>query len=119
MMRIKELREMKGLQQKQLAIDLGVTQPTVCDWENGNKTPSFKSAVKIADYFHVTTDYLLGRDEPVTTADEENKTDLDGLEFAFMENYRELNDDDRAELIRMKNRMLELKRLKTKNEFKT
>ncbi len=35
MIRIRELREANGLQQKELAIDLRVSQPTVSDWESG------------------------------------------------------------------------------------
>lgn len=65
MVRIKELRQRKNIPQKQLAIDLHVSQPTVCDWESGRKTPSARSTQKLADYFGVTVDYLLGRsDEP-------------------------------------------------------
>ena len=62
MNRIKELREKAGKQQKELAIDLGVSQPTVSDWESGRKIPSAKSTSKIADYFQVPIDYLLGRE---------------------------------------------------------
>lgn len=60
MIRIKELREERGIPQKQLAIDLHVSQPTVSDWESGKKTPSAKNTKRIADYFSVSIDYLLG-----------------------------------------------------------
>lgn len=62
MNRIKQLREKAGKQQKELAIDLGVSQPTVSDWESGRKIPSAKSTSKLADYFQVPIDYLLGRE---------------------------------------------------------
>jgi transcriptional regulator with XRE-family HTH domain len=62
MNRIKELREKKKIGQKVLASDLGVSQPTVCAWENGTKVPSSKSTAKLADYFGVSMDYLLGRE---------------------------------------------------------
>lgn len=64
MNKIKELREKIGLPQKTFAADLGVTQPTVSDWESGRKVPSAKSTAKIADYFGVSVDYILGREEP-------------------------------------------------------
>ena len=64
MNKIKELREKIGLPQKAFAADLGVTQPTVSDWESGRKVPSAKSTAKIADYFGVSVDYVLGREEP-------------------------------------------------------
>ena len=60
---IKALREGKGKQQKDLAIDLNVTQPTVSDWESGRKIPSAKNSAMLADYFGVSIDYLLGRTE--------------------------------------------------------
>lgn len=62
MLRVRQLREARGIQQKELAIDLGVTQPTISDWESGRKIPSARSTQKIADYFEVSVDYLLGRD---------------------------------------------------------
>ena len=75
MNRIKELREERGLQQKDLAVDLKVSQPTVSDWENNRKTPSAKSSRKLADYFGVSIDYLLGRDIPI-------KEDSENLQIA-------------------------------------
>lgn len=63
MARIRELRESKGMQQKELAIDLCVSQPTISDWESGRKVPSARSTQKLADYFHVSIDYLLGEEE--------------------------------------------------------
>lgn len=63
MVRIRELREAKGMQQKELAIDLHVSQPTISDWESGRKIPSARSTQKLADYFGVSIDYLLGREE--------------------------------------------------------
>lgn len=67
MIRIRELREAKGMQQKELAIDLGVSQPTISDWESGRKIPSARSTQKLANYFNVSIDYLLGRDEKMPT----------------------------------------------------
>ena len=63
MNRIKELREMMGIPQKALAIELGISQPTISDWESGRKTPSARSTSRLADFFKVSTDYVLGRDE--------------------------------------------------------
>ncbi len=68
MNRIKELREQKGIGQKALAIDIGVSQPTICDWESGRKVPSSKRAAILADYFGVSLDYLLGREDPLMNA---------------------------------------------------
>lgn len=63
MNRIRELREKRDIEQKALAVDLCVSQPTISAWETGAKQPSSKSAAKIADYFDVSIDYLLGRSD--------------------------------------------------------
>lgn len=77
MTRIKELREKMGIEQKQLAVDLGVSQPTISDWENGRKTPSAKRTEKIADYFQVTIDYLLCRTDDAFSQDSRSVTGND------------------------------------------
>lgn len=62
MNRIKELRVAAGIEQKTLALDLHVAQPTISEWESGKKMPSSRSSERLADYFGVSIDYLLGRD---------------------------------------------------------
>lgn len=59
--RLKELRNERGLLQKDLAEILGTTNSSVCDWETDRAQPDMETLSKIADYFNVTTDYLLGR----------------------------------------------------------
>lgn len=61
--RIKELRQARHMTQVELAKALGLTKQCVSNWENDNVAPSVEMLVKIADYFCVSTDYLLGRDE--------------------------------------------------------
>ena len=58
---IKEQREKEGLSQKELAVKIGVKQNTISQYENNVKKPSYKTLVLLADYFEVSTDYLLGR----------------------------------------------------------
>lgn len=60
--RVRELRKAKGLTQVDLANALGVTKQSVSNWENDNIQPSIDMLVRIARYFSVTTDYLLGLD---------------------------------------------------------
>lgn len=61
MNRIKDLRQRNGLTQATLASHLGIAQNTLSYWENGKFEIDNASLCKIADFFHVTTDYLLGR----------------------------------------------------------
>ena len=57
---IKKLRNRDDITQEQLAEKLGVTNQAVSKWENGGGYPDIESVVSMADYFKVTTDYLLG-----------------------------------------------------------
>lgn len=60
--RIRELRISRGLSQVQLAECLGVTKQSVSNWENDNIMPSIEMLVKIAAFFSVSSDYVLGLD---------------------------------------------------------
>jgi len=58
---IKKLRTERGLNQVQFAKIFGVSKQCVSNWENDNVIPSIEMLIRIADYFKVTTDYVLGR----------------------------------------------------------
>lgn len=60
---IKKLRISRGLNQVEFAKILCVTKQCVSNWENDNVVPSIDMLSKIADFFVVSTDYLLGRSE--------------------------------------------------------
>lgn len=60
---IKKLRTAHNLSQVQLAAELNVSKQTVSNWENNNILPSIEMLVKIALFFSVSTDYLLGLDK--------------------------------------------------------
>ncbi len=60
---LKGLRLEKGISRKALGQALNVSERLVGYWENGVRECSFAVLVSIADYFDVTTDYLLGRTE--------------------------------------------------------
>ena len=60
-MRLKELRKKKGISQLRLATDLNTTQNTISRYETGEREPGIGELIKLADYFHVSVDYLIGR----------------------------------------------------------
>lgn len=60
-MRLKELRKSKGISQLALATDLNANQNTISRYETGEREPGIMELIKIADYFHVSIDYLVGR----------------------------------------------------------
>lgn len=61
--RVKELREKAHISMEQLARELGVTKSRVNMWENNGTLPRSEYLVKLAKYFNVSTDYLLGNDD--------------------------------------------------------
>ena len=63
--RFREAREKAGLSTLEVAKRIGVSQPAVTYWDNGTKPPSIETLCKLADLYCVSTDYLLGRDEPI------------------------------------------------------
>lgn len=58
--RLKELRIEKQLKQSELAIALSVDQRSISNWENAIREPDYAMLTKIAQFFDVSTDYLLG-----------------------------------------------------------
>ena len=67
--RLKELRKLNGLSQAALSSLLGVTQQAVGKWETGRSTPDPQTLARVAAYFKVSTDYLLGcAPAPITSA---------------------------------------------------
>ncbi len=59
--RIKELRSELGLTQSQLAKAVGVSQKAVDYWERGINEPKATYICRMAEFFNVSADYLLGR----------------------------------------------------------
>jgi transcriptional regulator with XRE-family HTH domain len=59
--RLKELRKSNDLNQAELGKVLGVGKTTISMYENGNSTPNDEIKLKIAEYFDVSLDYLLGK----------------------------------------------------------
>ena len=57
---VRELRIKKGIQAKQLAIDIGVSGATVSDWENNRKNPTGERLKRLAEYFGVDEGFVLG-----------------------------------------------------------
>ena len=58
--RIKLLRLEKGVGQNKMAEDLGLSNASISYWETGKQIPSAEVIFKMAVYFEVTADYLLG-----------------------------------------------------------
>lgn len=58
--KLRMLIEERGITQKQVAVDLSMAASTMGGYVQGNSEPDFDTLVRLADYFEVSTDYLLG-----------------------------------------------------------
>ncbi len=63
MNKIRELRKLKKITMKELGQILNLSESTISLYENGKHEPDYATLKKIADYFMVSTDYLLGRND--------------------------------------------------------
>lgn len=61
--RLKELREEQGLSQVQLAKATGISRTALSYYEAGLRVPSIDAAAVLADFFKVSVDYLIGRED--------------------------------------------------------
>lgn len=94
-MRIKELRKQKNITQIQLANYLGVVKSTISLYENENRMPDIETLNKLADYFNVSVDYLLGRNTTSAGdlpegATETKKTSITPIEEQMLDIFREI-----------------------------
>lgn len=99
MLRLKELRTESGLSQTDFAKKFNVAQNTVSNWENGNRTIDSETAVKMAKFFNVTVDYLLGRTDDKNQKPGETNIKFDEFTYAMYNESRELSDDDKQRLL--------------------
>ena len=61
--RLKQLRTEKKISQLKLALNLNTNQNTISRYENMEREADYETLIKIADYFDVSLDYLLGRSD--------------------------------------------------------
>ena len=69
--RIKELREQRGISVRKFAAEIGVSDVIVYRWQNREAVPNLATAIRIADYFCISLDDLVGRETPVNDSPQE------------------------------------------------
>ena len=58
---LSQLRRERGLNQREVSQDLGISQALLSHYENGVREPRFEFVLKVCSYYNVTADYILGR----------------------------------------------------------
>ena len=64
MEKLKELREAKNMTQSQLGEYIGAKKSAISLWEAGERQPDQETLMRLASYFSVSVDYLLGHESP-------------------------------------------------------
>ena len=76
MKNLKLLRKQHNLSQNAIRNIFHASQNTVSQWENGTRKPSYDIIQEIADYFDVSVDYLLGRQEQLPELNSKDKREI-------------------------------------------
>lgn len=100
MVRLRELREARKITQSQLGEYIGAKKSAISLWESGKRQPDQETLVRLASYFDVSVDYLLGREEqPAPT--QENAPADDPLTEQIMAKARTMNEEELKQLLRI------------------
>ncbi len=92
-----DLCKKKGISCKKAAEDIGLSNSITTKWKKTGATPGGDTLQRIAEYFGVSIDYLLGKEaksKPATGGEREDV--LDDVDIAFYGEYKELTEEDRA-----------------------
>lgn len=100
---LKSARKSTGMTQKDVSTTLNISPNTYKNYEQGLREPNGDTIVALANLFHVTTDYLLGRPDakpPEEPLDEfARKEHLKSLEKVFMKKYLALTEEQRDKVL--------------------
>lgn len=95
--RLIQLRKNKKLTQEQMAEKIGIHRGTYANYERGHRQPDYDTLLKIADFFDVTTDYLLrGEEHYKELASEINKRP--DTRYAAIDGH-DFEDDEKDEIL--------------------
>lgn len=101
--RLKLLRNERNLLQKDVAEHLNISVSTYCNWEKGKFEPDQDSLLKLADFFGVSADYLLGREEKSSPAEQESLRIPEALkpyQVAFFDGIEGLSEESMQDILK-------------------
>lgn len=92
---LKTLRENASISQKYLADAIGVSQQSINKYENHNIEPDIDTLIRIAVFFDVSVDYLIGHSQIRRKLEPTASYDLNQAEGQLIDAYRQLSDKQR------------------------
>ena len=90
----------RGVTAYKVAKATGISTGSMTDWKKGRRAPKVDKLQKIADYFGVSVDYLLGNEPKEKTPAEADVT-FDDFTYAMYGEAKELTDEDKNMLLEM------------------
>ncbi len=101
--KLKNLREKSELYQKDISKDLHISSSTIGMYEQGRREPDNNTLKKLANYFDVSTDYLLDNEKPLSKTEEElvEKEILKKvlIKYGYMNYNEDLSDNELKKLM--------------------
>ncbi len=101
MIRLLELRNEKKLSQRDIAKLFNVSQGTYNNWENARTQPSLEQLIALADFFDVTVDYLIGKEDFYPSTDSGIK--LNDRQIRLLELFDKHDEPYQEALLRLLN----------------
>ncbi len=89
-MKLREIRAKYNLNQTEIAKITGLSQKSISNYENNQTYPNVEALVKLADYFHVSVDELIGHEVPYTL----NRVQFSEKQLEVIESIKDLTDED-------------------------
>lgn len=93
MNRIRELREDRDLRQSDVSSATGIDQRTLSNYETGRTNPDSYAIIKLANFFDVTTDYLLGVSKYSFTKPNQILSQIENIQTMLNELYNSINNE--------------------------
>lgn len=92
--KVKKLMKEQNLNQKELALKSGITEPSVCRYLKGEREPRIDIVINFAKALNVSIEYLLDKNS-------DNYSSFNEIKFAVARHGNELTEDEQKELIKL------------------
>lgn len=92
-----EIMGQRGIKAKELSEAIGASTGNISDWKSGRSSPSIEVLPKIAEFFNVSTDYLLGLDDKPNK--KENSSPLSKNEKECLTKFKMLTETEQGKIL--------------------
>lgn len=90
----KQICDERGITPNKACLEMGLSRSLAAKWKNTGANPSFDVLTKMAEYFGVTTDFLLGKSEQKEKPSEESKgASAEDIQFALWGEHDEITEE--------------------------